>query len=192
MFSHLTTIAAWLRAAADGREQVPAAAGGEEQEEQEERAEARWVEPGLARPGQARPELVMSCTNWTVLCRRPVLLRPAGPDTQLRQVQGPEGEGEGVQVRGGRGHEGHRGRGRPPPGLGRPAAGIHGQRWVSGRWAARSPRSSTDPNIFSVCSSERHQHDGPRQPPWPHLRGLRQAIRAEPHHPRARAAAPRR
>ena len=41
MFSHLTTIAARLRAAADGREQVPAAAGGEEQEEQEERAEAR-------------------------------------------------------------------------------------------------------------------------------------------------------
>ena len=56
MFSHLPTIAAWLRAAADGREQVPAAAGGEEQEEQEERAEARWVEQSQSQ-GRAGEEL---------------------------------------------------------------------------------------------------------------------------------------
>ena len=71
--------------------------------------------------------------------RWPVLLRPPRPDTQLRQEPGPEGEGageqreQGEQVRGGGRHAGPRGPGGAPPGLGRAAAGIHGQRWVRPR-----------------------------------------------------------
>ena len=88
-FFKIHIFAAWLRAASDGGESVPATAGGSQQGGKEEREEARWV----IIPDLSKNYILVfwkinnNCFRWSLL------LWSARTDPQFCQVESTEGEG---------------------------------------------------------------------------------------------------